>query len=57
MWENDFFATPPQFPAGEPRFLEDLTSWKIAVPHWDTNALPGDNDLDAYPPHGSRREG
>ena len=46
MWENDFFATPPQFPAGEPRFLEDLTSWKIAVPHWDTNALPGDNDLD-----------
>ena len=46
MWENDFFAAPPQFPEGEPRFLEDLTSWKIAVPHWDDKALPGADDLD-----------
>ena len=46
MWENDFFASPPQFPQGEPRFLEDLTSWKIAVPHWDEKVLPGADDLD-----------
>ena len=46
MWENDFFANPPEFPKGEPRFLEDLKSWKIAVPHWDVNALPGADDLD-----------
>lgn len=46
MWENDFFANPPEFPKGEPRFLEDLKSWKIAVPHWDMNALPGAGDLD-----------
>ena len=46
MWENDFFAAPPKFPEGEPRFLEDLTSWKIAVPHWDGTTLPGADDLD-----------
>ena len=46
MWENDFFATPPEFPQGEPRFLEDLKSWKIAVPHWDPDAQPGADDLD-----------
>ena len=46
MWENDFFAAPPKFPEGEPRFLEDLKSWKIAVPHWDKDILPGAGDLD-----------
>ena len=46
MWENEFVAAPPQFPQGEPRFLEDLKSWKIAVPHWDKDILPGAGDLD-----------
>ena len=46
MWENDFIASPPPFPKGEPRFLEDLKSWKIAVPHWDAAARPGEKDLD-----------
>ena len=46
MWENDFFATPPKFPEGEPRFLDDLKSWKIAVPHWEPEAAPGENALD-----------
>ena len=46
MWENEFIASPPPFPKGEPRFLEDLKSWKIAVPHWDGAARPGENDLD-----------
>ena len=46
MWENDFIANPPQFPQGEPRFLDDLKSWKIAVPHWDADARPGTDDLD-----------
>ena len=46
MWENDFFAAPPEFPKGEPRFLEDLSSWKIAVPHWDKEAVPAEGDLD-----------
>ena len=46
MWENDFIANPPQFPQGEPRFLDDLKSWKIAVPHWNADAVPGADDLD-----------
>ena len=46
MWENDFIASPPPFPQGEPRFLEDLKSWKISTPHWDKSLQPGENDLD-----------